>query len=150
MIATLEFVNIIDQAEKLGKAVLESEVMEEYKIARKKLHDNTEAQQHIRAFANIKEHYEDVQRFGRYHPDYNEIMKSVRSTKRAMDMNEHVAKYKIAERNLQGLLDEISEHIAYSVSEQIIVPIDGAALTTGGCSSGGGCGSGGTCSCQAS
>jgi hypothetical protein len=76
-------------------------------------------------------------------------MKKVRMTKRDMDMNDKVAKFKIAERNLQRLLDEVCEYIATNVSEQIKVPKDGAALTDGGCSSGG-CGSGGGCSCQAS
>src|SRR5699024_11094765 len=129
----------------LGNMVLESDVMEAYQLARYNLNEDIEAQQLIKAFQNIKTHYEDVQRFGRYHPDYNEIMKNVRSTKRNMDMNSKVAAFKIAERNLQRFLDEISEIIAYSVSDQIMVPKDGAALTDGGCSSGG-CGSGGSCS----
>ncbi|SHF48968.1 YlbF family regulator [Ornithinibacillus halophilus] len=143
MIATLEYVNILDQSEELGKMVLQSDVFEEFRIAQSNLTEDKEAQQLIKAFTDIKEHYEDIQRFGRYHPDYNEIMKKVRMTKREMDMNDKVAKYKIAERNLQRLLDDISEYIAHSVSIDIKVPKDGAALTDSGC----GCGSGGSCGC---
>lgn len=149
MIGTLEYVDVLDRAEQLGKIVLQSDVMEAYNYARKELNEDTEAQQLIKAFNDIKIHYEDVQRFGRYHPEYNEIMKDVRSTKRKMDMNHKVASFKVAERNLQRLLDEISECIALSVSEQIKVPKDGAALTDGGCASGS-CGTGGSCSCRAS
>lgn len=147
MIATLEYVDILDRSELLGEMILQSDVMAALKQARTVLENDKEAQRLINAFINIKDDYEDIQRFGRYHPDYNEIMKKVRMSKREMDMNASVAAYKVAERNMQKFLDEISECIAYSVSEQIKVPKDGAALTDGGC----GCGSGsGGCSCKAS
>ncbi|NAP01155.1 YlbF family regulator, partial [Halomonas sp. MG34] len=108
MIATLEYVDILDRSELLGKMVLDSDVMESYNNSLQELNEDKEAQRLIKAFKDIKVHYEDVQRFGRYHPDYNDIMKRVRSVKREMDMNEKVATFKIAERNLQKLLDEIS------------------------------------------
>ncbi|HLR66038.1 YlbF family regulator [Virgibacillus alimentarius] len=143
MIATMEYVDILDYSEQLGKMILQSDVMQKYRQTRKQLEEDKEAQQLIQAFIDIKEHYEDVQRFGRYHPDFNEVMKNVRKTKRAMDMNDKVATFKIAERNLQKLLDEISQYVALSVSEQVKAPKDGAALSDGGC----GCGSGGGCGC---
>ncbi|WP_188454505.1 YlbF family regulator [Virgibacillus oceani] len=147
MIASMEYVEILDHSEELGKMILHSDVMESYENSRKALQEDKKAQQLIKAFIDIKDQYEDVQRFGRYHPDYNQIMKAVRSTKREMDMNDKVAAFKIAERNLQKLLDEISQLVAISASEQIKAPKDGAALSDGGC----GCGSGsGGCGCQAS
>lgn len=139
----MEYVSILDDAEALGKIVYQSDVMKDYLEKKTILEEDKEAQKLIKAFNDIKDHYEDVQRFGRYHPDYHTIMKKVRSTKRAMDMHESVAAFKVAERDLQGLLDEISEYIAHSVSDQIKVPKDGAALTDSGC----GCGSGGSCGC---
>lgn len=145
----MEYVDLLDRTEVLTKKILQSEVMFEYHHAYKVLSEDKEAQQLIHAFVHTKRDYEDVQRFGRYHPDYNEIMRNVRSIKRKMDMNDKVAKFKIAERQLQSFLDEISTLVAHSVSEHIMVPIDGAALTDGGCSTGG-CGSGGQCGCQAS
>lgn len=149
MIATLEYIDILDKTDGLSKMIIASDVMNEYQNAYNTLQNDKEAQQLIRTFNRMKDHYEDVQRFGRYHPDYNEIMKNVRSAKRKMDMNSSVAAFKIAERNLQSFLDEISEQIAHSVSEHIIVPKDGLALAESGCSSGG-CSSGGSCGCQAS
>ncbi|GGB45004.1 YlbF family regulator [Virgibacillus dakarensis] len=146
MIATMEYVDILDRSELLGRMVLQSDVMEAYNNSREALDNDDEAQKLIKAFTDIKIHYEDVQRFGRYHPDYNQIMKEVRSIKRKMDMNEKVAAFKVAERNLQKLLDEISQYIALSVSKDIKAPKDGAALSDGGC----GCGSGGGCGCRAS
>ncbi|CEI84411.1 regulatory protein YlbF [Oceanobacillus oncorhynchi subsp. incaldanensis] len=143
MIATMEYVDILDESEHVGKMILQSDIMQQYQSAKKVLDEDKEAQRLIRTFADVKEHYEDVQRFGRYHPDYYDIMKQVRSKKRDMDLNDKVAAFKIAERNLQNLLDEVSQFVAESVSEQIKAPKDGAALTDSGC----GCGSGGACGC---
>lgn len=140
----MEYVTILDDAEELGRVVFGSEVMRDYLEKKASLEQDKEAQKLVKAFNDIKEHYDDIQRFGRYHPDYQEIMKKVRSTKRAMDMHESVAAFKVAERNIQSLLDEISEMIAFSVSNQIKVPKDGALLDDGGCNS---CGSGGSCGC---
>lgn len=143
MIATMEIVEMIDKSEQLGGMIQKSEVMESYYRAKLEMESDAESQELIRKFTSIKEQYEDVQRFGRYHPDYSQIMKDIRASKREMDMNDKVASFKIAERNLQGFLEEISELIAYSVSNNIKVPKDGAALTDSGC----GCGSGGGCGC---
>lgn len=146
MIATLEYVDILDKSEVIAKMVLHSEVYEAYMEAKLAMENDPETQVLIKEFTQVKDQYEDVQRFGRYHPDYSEIMKTVRMKKRAMDLNDKVATFKIAERKFQGLLDEISQYIAFSVSDQIKVPKDGAALTDCGT----GCGSGGACGCKAS
>lgn len=143
MIATMEYVDILDRSEQLGKMVLDSDVMIAYNNSQKELKEDREAQRLIKTFKDIKDNYDDVQRFGRYHPDYSQIMKQVRASKREMDMNDKVASFKIAERNLQKLLDEISEYVALSTSEDIKAPKDGAALSDSGC----GCGSGGSCGC---
>ncbi|MDY0408082.1 YlbF family regulator [Virgibacillus soli] len=140
MIATLEFADVLDRSEILGNIIRNSEVMHDYHQAKEELQLDKEAQELIQAFNYIKEDYEDIQRFGRYHPDYNQIMKKIRATKREMDMHPTVAAFKVAERSLQQFLDEISEIIACSVSEEIKVPKDGAALSDGGCGSGGSCG----------
>lgn len=149
LIATIEIVDLLDQSEHFSKIILQSDVIDEYRQARKRMNNDETAQRLIREFNETKILYDEVQRFGRYHPDYNQIMTNIRSKKRDMDMNEVVANFKIAERNVQRLLDDISELIARSVSEQILVPKEGAIFTDGGCSTGG-CGSGGACSCNAS
>lgn len=143
MLATIEIVDVLDSSEHIGQMILQSDVMDAYQTAKKQLEEDDEAQRLIRDFQKIKDQYEDVQRFGRYHPDYNRIMKEVRSVKREMDMNEKVASFKLRERDLQKLLDEVSQHVAFSVSENIKVPRDGMALTDSGC----GCGTGGGCGC---
>ncbi len=60
----------------------------------------------------MKERYEEVQRFGRYHPDYNIVMKSIRVQKRELDLNEQVAALRLAENDVQQLFDEVGIIIA--------------------------------------
>lgn len=145
MITTLEHIDILDQSDIVSNLIKNSTELNIYKEREHILQTNQEAQNLIKDFNKIKEKYDEAQRFGTYHPDYNKIMKQVRSTKRKMDMNEHVAAFKIAERNLQNLLDEVSKIIATSVSSSIMVPEDGM-LAASGCASGG-CGTGGSCAC---
>lgn len=145
MITTLEHIDILDQSDIVSNLIKNSNELNIYKEREHILQINQEAQNLIKDFNKIKERYDEAQRFGTYHPDYNKIMKQVRSTKRKMDMNEHVAAFKIAERNLQNLLDEVSKIIATSVSSSIMVPEDGM-LAASGCASGS-CGTGGSCAC---
>lgn len=147
LLTTSEHIVILDKVDVLVEKIIASEVMQNYIKANERLKNDAEAQRLIREFNEVKELYEDVERFGRYHPDYNEIMRKVRATKRKMDLNDAVASFKKAERHLQSFLDTISETIAHSVSDKIIVPKDG--LVDSSCTTGG-CGSGGTCSCQVS
>ena len=103
---------------------------------------------HTNEFNKIKEHYEDVQRFGKYHPDYQIIMKKIREQKRAIDLNEKVAKLKIAENDFQDLLDQVSLIVGKSVSEAVKVPVSNPFFSTDS-SCGSSCGTGGGCSCSA-
>lgn len=149
MIATLEYVELLDETDKLIDYIIDSEIMENYLKTYHQLQEDEEAQRLIKAFNKSKENYEEVERFGRYHPDYQEIMKAVRSSKRQMDLHPSVVQFKRAERELQSFLDTISEILAHSVSEAIIVPKEHAGKLETGCSSGG-CSAGKACSCQVS
>lgn len=148
MLATIERVELLENAEQLGKMVLESEVAEHYRDCLYKLRTSKETQIKISRFVKLKDQYEDVQRFGKYHPDYKSIMMQIREAKRDMDLDANVAEFKMAENDLQSLLDEISALIGGSVSRHIKVPAGNPFFETGS-SCGGGCGSGGSCGCSA-
>lgn len=147
MLATLERLEILDKAELLSDMVLQSEIFEYYSACLYKVRSNKETQRKIRAFTKEKELYEEVQRFGRYHPDYQRVMKNIRELKREMDMDDFVAEFKKAENDLQALLDEISVIIGKSVSDKIKVPT-GNPFFDNSSSCSGGCGSGGSCGCS--
>lgn len=149
MLATIERIELLEHAENLAKMILQSDVAEQYRICLYKLKKNKDAQRKIHHFGSLKDLYEDVQRFGKYHPDYKRVMVEVREAKREMDLDPFVAEFKMAENDLQSLLDEISVHLGGSVSRHIKVPTGNPFFDTSS-SCGGGCGSGGSCGCSAS
>ncbi|MBS4207742.1 YlbF family regulator [Bacillus sp. FJAT-50079] len=148
MLATVERIQIIEEAEMIGNWINESAVADTYRFFYHKLQTDAETREKIAAFVKMKDLYDDVQRFGRYHPDYKQIMTETRIRKREMDMDENVANFRRAENDLQSLLDEISTLIGRSVSEHIKVPT-GNPFFDSGSSCSGGCGTGGGCGCSA-
>ncbi|NHM29670.1 YlbF family regulator [Neobacillus terrae] len=148
MLATFERIELLDQAENLSQMIIDSDVAENYYICLYKLQSNQEAQRKIRHFAKLKEQYEEVQRFGKYHPDYKKVMMEIRVAKREMDLDFHVAEFRKAENDLQDLLNHISVLIGGAVSRNVKVPTGNPFFDTSS-SCGGSCGSGGSCGCSA-
>ena len=149
MLINSDWVFILDATDELNAMILSSNQAEELRRARDAVYSNEQLTSQLREFNKMKEHYEDVQRFGKYHPDYQTIMKKIREMKRAIDLNETIATLKIAENDFQDLLDEVSLIIGKSVSEAVKVPVSNPFFATAGSSCGTGCGTGGGCSCSA-
>ncbi|MFD2443398.1 YlbF family regulator [Bacillus sp. CGMCC 1.16607] len=147
MLATSERILLLDHSVELAEWIIQSDIVEQYQISLYKLRANKESQRKITAFNRLKDRYEEVQRFGKYHPDYKVIMTQIRDVKREMDLDDHVAEFKQAENDLQRLLDEVSMIVGKSVSEHVKVPTGNPFFdSSSGCS--GGCGSGGSCGCS--
>ncbi|WP_332632219.1 YlbF family regulator [Halalkalibacter flavus] len=144
MLATISTYELIDEASELGQAIIKSDVYQQYMLAKKELQADPNAQERIRKFNQLKDQYEEVQRFGKYHPDYDKVSKDIRQVKREVDLTEAVSVFKKAERELESLLNEISEIVARAVSDTIKVPTGNPFFDnmscSGGCSTGGGCG----------
>ncbi|WOV86219.1 YlbF family regulator [Sporosarcina oncorhynchi] len=147
MMMTDEWMSIIEQSEALSDMLLSSEAVLEYRRANNVVYSDKELVKKIYDFTDMKERYEEVQRFGRYHPDYQLVMKNIRLQKRDLDMNEQVAALRLAENDVQDLLNEVSSIIAKSVSDAVKVPTGDGFFSDSSC--GGSCGSGGSCSCSA-
>jgi cell fate (sporulation/competence/biofilm development) regulator YlbF (YheA/YmcA/DUF963 family) len=147
MLATLEIVEILEESEAIAQMIVHSEIGVQYRQSLNRLKQDKEAQQLISQFVQMKERYEEVQRFGKYHPDYEMVTKEIRHLKRAVDLNESVAAFKKAENEVQKLLDEVSVLLGKSVSEHIKVPT-GNPFFDSLSSCGGGCGTGGSCGCS--
>lgn len=145
MLVTMSTLELMEETDALSQAILLSEPFSEYKRTKNELEEDKEAQESIRRFNAVKEQYEDVQRFGKYHPDYKRISTEIRQRKREMDVMPSVVAFKKAERELESLLNEVSEIIAHAVSPLIKVPTGNPFFDSMSCS--GGCGSGGSCSC---
>lgn len=149
MIMTNEWVEIMDQSDILCTMILSSEQFYQYLDAHRAVYTDTSLVGEVNSFTGLKEQYEEVQRFGKYHPDYSKVMKDIRVTKRKLDMVDAVANLKVAENELQDLLDEVSLLIGKSVSEGVKVPVSNPFFASSGSSCGSGCGTGGSCSCSA-
>lgn len=147
MMMTDEWITILEHAEGLTGMLLASEVVAEYHRAYDDVYSDAKLVTAIQDFTDMKERYEEVQRFGRYHPDYNIVMKSIRVQKRELDVNERIAALRLAENDVQYLLDQIGSIVAKSVSETVKVPAESAFFSGSSC--GDGCGTGGSCSCSA-
>lgn len=143
MIATLEGVSLLDEADHLAEMVTDSETAEHYQACKYTLQHDEAAQELIRRFAKLKDKHEEVQRFGRYHPEFKTVTSEVRDLKRELDLNDTIAAFQKAEQEMEDLLNELSQTIAYSVSPQIKVPSGNPFFDKMG-----GCGAGGACGCH--
>ena len=76
----------------------------------------------INDFNKMKVKYEEVLKFGKYHPDLKDVQKAFSKTKETLYNNEVVQEYKKLEKVLQSELDNISREIATSVSKRIKHP----------------------------
>jgi cell fate (sporulation/competence/biofilm development) regulator YlbF (YheA/YmcA/DUF963 family) len=147
IIATLESVMVLDEAEQLARMIIQSETAEHYRQCYNRLQKDEAAQKLIQRFSKMKDRYEEVQRFGKYHPDYSSVSKEMRQLKRDVDLHDTIAAFKKAETEMQKLLDEVSVIIGREISPSIKVPTGNPFFDAiGGCS--GGCGTGGSCGCR--
>ncbi|WP_202081098.1 YlbF family regulator [Caldalkalibacillus salinus] len=132
----------VAEADELADQISRSDLAMEYHRCRRALNEDEDAQKTIKKFVKKKEEFEEVERFGRYHPDHDRVKKEMREVKREMDLHDKVVAFKKAEKELEKLLNEISQILAISVSEQIKVPTGNPFWDQMGCG-GSGCGSGG-------
>lgn len=132
---------ILDRTDELGDMIKASEMSHNYQIAYQNLKDDHAARQLYESFLTQRQQYNEVQRFGRYHPDYQHVMITTRKAKRAYEMHPTVVAFKKAETDLQQLIDEVIMILATSVSEHVKVDA-GTPLfdkLTQGCATGDAC-----------
>lgn len=147
MMMTSEWAIILDEADELSRMILSSEAAQALREAYTAVYSNELLVKEIYTFQRMKDQYEDVQRFGKYHPDYKQIMKSIREQKRKLDLDEQISALKLAENDFQDILDDISLVLGKTVSEAVMVPVNNPFASSSS-SCGSGCGTGGSCSCS--
>ncbi|MEW9672813.1 YlbF family regulator [Ammoniphilus sp. 3BR4] len=144
----LNIVEVLGSAQDIADMIMASEEMKMYLAAKQALAQDQEAQHKLAAFQRLKEDYEEVERFGKYHPDYERVNRQVREMRRELKAIGSIEAFKKAESRLDDLLYHVCRTVADGVSESIKVPSDNPlySLGGGGCGSGG-CGTGGACGC---
>lgn len=144
---TMTDVSLTHAAQDLSEHIAESDIFLEYIDTKTQVQNSRETQNKLKHFQELKVKYEEVQRFGKYHPDFRTITAEVRAYKRELDTDPLIASFKQAEKDLHELLSEMSLLIANQVSPNIKVPtgnpfFDAQSSCSGGCGSGGSCGCG--------
>lgn len=76
----------------------------------------------IESFNNVKSKYEEVSKYGKYHPDLKRVQLELAKKKEEVYTHHIIKEYKQLEKDLQKRLDHISKEIADSVSSKIKHP----------------------------
>lgn len=76
----------------------------------------------IATFNKVKIKYDDVIKYGKYHPDLKKVQQELSKTKEILYSNDIISEYKKVEKEIQKNLDLISSEIAKSVSNKIKHP----------------------------
>jgi cell fate (sporulation/competence/biofilm development) regulator YlbF (YheA/YmcA/DUF963 family) len=134
-----DLTELLSRAYTLGDMIKRSAMADEYAYWKQIVDRDDEAKRIARRLADAKHKFEECERFGRFHPDYNEALDRVYAVQAELDALESVSRFKAAERELDELLHDISFAVARAVSESVKVP-DGDPNAKG-------CGNGGSCSC---
>jgi cell fate (sporulation/competence/biofilm development) regulator YlbF (YheA/YmcA/DUF963 family) len=139
----LDMSSILLQAYELGDWINASKEVTDYLYWKNKMEHDAEVKQIRRIFAQKKQLFEECERFGHFHPDYNNAMEQVQAVQRQLADNEVWSQFNKAEMLLDDLLYTVSKTIAHSVSMTIKVPSNvmqpDNGCSSGGCSTGGGC-----------
>lgn len=141
---TADMTELIMESHELSTMINQSREVSDYLQAKRQMEEDTEVQRLLAVFEKKKQQYEDVQRFGKYHPDFDHISKEMREMKRTIELMDSVQAFKRAEDRLDELLYQVSRTIADAVSDSIKVPSNNPFLEA----KSSGCGSGGSCGCS--
>ncbi|WP_139489695.1 YlbF family regulator [Brevibacillus dissolubilis] len=143
-VETVDMAELILYADDLASMINNSREVAEYLQAKRAMDQDAEAARLITLFERKREQYEEVQRFGKYHPDFNKVTTDVRDLKRSLEMLDTVQAFKRAEINLDTLLYQVGRTIADAVSPEIKVPSNNPIIEA----MASGCGTGGSCGCK--
>lgn len=121
MIYDEKMLEIDDQIDEVLQAIQEAKAFQQYVAKKQALSEDQAAITAKQAFGEKKRRYESLQAYGTYAPGYQDCLRSVMAAKRKLDLTPSVSEFRIAETNLQGLLDEIGGAIAGAIDAEIKV-----------------------------
>lgn len=143
MFITSEMIKIQELSEELAKDIIHSDLGQAFIKQKKLMQNDPLAQEKISLFLQEKERFEEINKYGKYHPDYKDSSKKIRVMKREMDMHPTIAAFKLVETEFESMLEEVSRVLGHSVSEKILIPSSNPLNSAGhkkGCSHHHGCG----------
>lgn len=125
---TYELADLINQSDEVAK----------YLKYKQEIATNQEINVLKNELDRVRQLYEETERFGKYHPDFNEAKLKVDEILNKINQHELIKSYKQAESDLNQLLYTVSSTLASTISASIKVPRDNNILddpfcTTGSC-----------------
>lgn len=142
---TLETIEILDKIDVINEKIMSSEPYLDFIEKSVILEHDNEAQALIDKFNELKIDFEEVSRFGKYHPDFSSKRRALNQAKKALDMQGSVLEYRRAEYKLQEMLDLVLYEAGICISQHVNIVSDNPFFNTGD----GGCAAGGSCGCSA-
>ncbi|ANE47460.1 regulator [Paenibacillus swuensis] len=136
---TLDMSALLMEAYNIGDLINASREVTEYLVSKQAIEASSGVQEAVKHFEKKKVLFEECERFGRFHPDFNRAMDEMKDAQDRLNQFAEVVRFKQAEKALDDLLHEVSTTIAYAVSESVKVPSNDPLPKGGGCSTGGGC-----------
>lgn len=121
MIYNKEFFEIVDQIERVTKTIKDSTTFTTYATNRQQMYQDEVVRTLIESFVTEKRAFENIESYGEFAPGFKEARRGMRQAKRNLDMNDRVSDYRLADTNLQRLLDEITVSIATCFSASVKV-----------------------------
>ncbi len=91
-------------------------------VLKEEIDENSEIQDMIFNFNKMNEKYEEVIKYGKYHPDLAKVQKEFSKTKELLYTNPVIKEYKTIEKEIQTQLDVISKEIALAISKKVRYP----------------------------
>ncbi|MDU4697751.1 MULTISPECIES: YlbF family regulator [Paenibacillus] len=137
---TVDMAAVLTNAYELGDMINQSAAVSDYLYWKQRVEEDSEIQAWVKKLEAQKELFRETERFGHFHPNYHEAKDKVAEVERELERFEAVRSFKAAEAELDDILHQMSEMIAYAVSDTIKVPSNDPNPK-------GGCGSGGSCGC---
>jgi cell fate (sporulation/competence/biofilm development) regulator YlbF (YheA/YmcA/DUF963 family) len=135
----LDMATLLMKAYDIGDMIKASSEVEQYIHWKHTVEQLPEVKVLVRKLNDKKEIFEQCERFGHFHPEYHSALDKVKEVEAELERIEAVAMFKQSENKLDELLYEVSELIAYSVSDSIKVPSNNPLPHAKGCGSGGSC-----------
>lgn len=116
-----ELIALDEKVDELLANIVHSDTFQQYIKAQDALNQDNDLQKDILEFQHKKNHFEEVERFGTYLPEYKQIRRELQRAKRKMDMQPQMIAYRQSETALQGILDEICLEMSTVISDDIKV-----------------------------
>lgn len=107
--------------DKLCEVLIKSATFQNYLRQKRLMYEDKKVRALRGDFIAKKEDFETVAAYGKYAPDYREKQLGLRKAKRALDLHPKVAEFRLAETDLQSVLDTIGSKVASTVSEGVKV-----------------------------